>query len=763
MRSPKERGSCDLGQPERCREPFAADLRMKVQKPLARPRTHHNRQPEKMKKSNPVVVAGMFRSGTSLMTSFLAAMGLDLGKNLLPADANNLGYFEDQSFLELNRRLVAACCDPDDGGHADWGWTEGERFDASQLASYSGDGRRLLEDIGPRQGPWGFEDPRTTLLLDYWDELLEDARYVLVYRNPWDVSDSMQRLGSETFLRRPDYAPRIWSFYNRRLLDFYRRHPARCVLVSLHAVLEQPEAFTQLVIGKLGLELEATPLEAVYEGQRLTNLPVGDPLPRLFAATYPETLQRLRSLETEADLSTDPRWADTDAAGGPLRPYRFTPSPEAAEPPVAVVIPCRDHGHLIIEAIASVERSVPEPYELIIVDDGSRDPGTVEIMDRLEEAGYRIEHQEPSGVCAARNRGFALARAPYIIPLDADNRLRPGPFLAAAIAELEADPSLGVVYGDRHEFGLRKGLQKIVDFDLNTLLRGNYIDTCAVVRWTTWSDTGGYDEKFLTWEDWELWIRVARRGWKFRHLDQVAFDYRVRPGSRVSATQNPQILKTILERVMTSHREVFEPYLIQQIGHTLAAWPFLLLEECDRLRELGTASSENELGTAQTSKPRDHELQLTRARLAALQAAREADSAGWRLHHAKTSAKHFEASAKQLRDTLAARDEVVKLQQTALADLRNRAELAETAYANVKAESVAREQKLQKLQHLDLAHETAVREAEELRRKVEHMTATIDSRAYGLARLWWNLARKLWPGKRPSRRDDQNLPRRSHA
>jgi len=47
---------------------------------------------------------------------------------------------------------------------------------------------------------------------------------------------------------------------------------------------------------------------------------------------------------------------------------------------VAVVIPCRDHGYLIIEAIASVERSIPEPYELIIVDDGSQDPGTVEIM-----------------------------------------------------------------------------------------------------------------------------------------------------------------------------------------------------------------------------------------------------------------------------------------------------------------------------------------------------------------------------------------------
>ncbi|MEM9555615.1 MAG: glycosyltransferase [Acidobacteriota bacterium] len=694
--------------------------------------------------ATPVIVAGMHRSGTSLSTSFLEAMGLDVGSDLVPGDANNRrGYFEDRRFLELNRRIVAECCDAEDSGHPDWGWTERESFDASRLASYADEGRQLLEEIGARSRPWGFKDPRSTLLLDFWDQLLDDARYVLVYRHPWDVADSMQRLGADVFLRRPDYAPRIWSVYNRHLLEFYRRHRERCVLASTHALIEQPEAFAEQVIGKLGLELDAARLGAVYDEQELTNRPCGDPLPRLFAATYPETLSVLRTLEAEADLPTVGRWA-VSAAEEALRPYRFTPSPEVPEPPVAVVIPCRDHGHQVIDAIASVERSIPEPYELILVDDGSKDPATVGIMARLREAGYHVEHQEPSGVCAARNRAFKLVRAPYVIPLDADNRLRQGPFLAAAIAELEADPGLGVVYGDRYEFGLRQGRVAGGEFDIHRLLSGNYIDTCSVIRWTTWKDVGGYDEQILTWEDWELWIRVARRGWRFRHLDQVAFDYRVRPGSKVSTAGDPQVLKRVLDRVATNHREVLKNHLVQQLGHSLAAWPFLLLEEQERLRGLVAATGESGPGTEESAQASanpalesSESFELARARLAAVEAAREAERAGWRLEHAKTSAQHFEDSAKRLQDQLAARDEVVRVQQASLDDLRKRAELAESAYQQVEAESALQREDSRRV---GLAYERAIREIDGLRQQIEHLVAANETEPPSvLARLWQNL------------------------
>ncbi|MEO1368569.1 MAG: glycosyltransferase, partial [Acidobacteriota bacterium] len=359
-----------------------------------------------MKPSRPVVVAGMHRSGLSLATALLGGLGVDLGPDSPTADAESReGPSLGGGFSALNRRLVREACDAQKPGYPDWGWTEDGSFETSGLAARRDEGRRLLERLGPRRGPWGFADPLGVLVLDFWDGLLDDARYVLVYRNPWEVADSMQRLGADAFLRRPDYAAKIWSFYNRRVLEFYRRHAHRCALVSAEALVERPTEVASSVTRKLGIELEttSTPSE-VFDGRRLTRVPPGDPWPRLFAATYPGTLDVLGSLEAAADVPSGVDWSGRDGAGGPLAPHRRESSPGGPEPRVAVVIPCRDLGHLLGEAVASVERSIAEPYELIVVDDGSTDPDTLEIMKRLREAGYRIERQEPSGVCAARNR-----------------------------------------------------------------------------------------------------------------------------------------------------------------------------------------------------------------------------------------------------------------------------------------------------------------------------------------------------------------------
>src|SRR5712692_1216927 len=119
-----------------------------------------------------------------------------MGDALLAPDAKNLpGYFEDLQFLEFQRTVLASSCPQDDQGHPDWGWTESEQLDRGHFREFLPQAQALLADRAQKFGLWGWKDPRTTLLLDFWDELLEDARFVLVYRFPWNVADSMQRLG----------------------------------------------------------------------------------------------------------------------------------------------------------------------------------------------------------------------------------------------------------------------------------------------------------------------------------------------------------------------------------------------------------------------------------------------------------------------------------------------------------------------------------------------------------------------------------------
>jgi glycosyltransferase involved in cell wall biosynthesis len=198
-------------------------------------------------------------------------------------------------------------------------------------------------------------------------------------------------------------------------------------------------------------------------------------------------------------------------------------------PRLSVIIPCHNDGDYLIDAVASVQRNAAEA-ELIIVDDGSTQLRTREVLTALGEAGHRVLEQPHGGLSAARNAGIAASAGDYFLPLDADNRLLPG-FATEAIALLDADSGAGVVYGDRREFGMRSGDVTVPEFDLPRMLSANYIDACAVARREVWSEAGGYDVTLDIWEDWDLWLGAAARGWRFIRIPRPTFEYRVRPDS----------------------------------------------------------------------------------------------------------------------------------------------------------------------------------------------------------------------------------------
>jgi glycosyl transferase family 2 len=495
----------------------------------------------------------MHRSGTSLLASLAAAAGVDMGDRLLEADrANPLGYFEDVSFLSLQQRMLTDCTPADDGGHRDWGWTENKRLDRQRFPLYREEARSLVESRRGADRPWGWKDPRTTLALDFWDEILTDARYLFVYRYPWDVADSTQRLGAEVFLRNPEYAYRIWAFYNRHLLDFYRRHPERSLLVSVNALLHRPERFRALLAERFGLDLPEERLREIVDATRLPSIEGADPLIGLVAATSPEAVRLLAELDEEADLPATGFWKVPR-----VQEHRALPSPGTAPVRLSVVIPCFDHGEFLVEAVASAERSISEPYELIIIDDGSRQPRTLEVFAALETAGYFVVHQENRGLAAARNRGIGLATGRYVLPFDADNRLRAE--ICEAMHVLDEDPRIGVVYGDRFELGLRSGEVRLASFNLDSLLTGNFIDACAVIRRQVWCECGGYDGAMphQGWEDWDFWISVAERGWLFHHLPLITFEYRVRPNSMISQCAGPEVGRPLQAYIVEKHRELY--------------------------------------------------------------------------------------------------------------------------------------------------------------------------------------------------------------
>jgi len=236
------------------------------------------------------------------------------------------------------------------------------------------------------------------------------------------------------------------------------------------------------------------------------------------------------------------------------RPHNVLTIAPKDQPRLSVIIPCYDDGDYLIDAVASAERNAPAA-ELIIVDDGSTQPRTLEALAALRQAGHRVIEQPHSGLSAARNRGIAASAGDYVLPLDADNRLLPG-FAADAVALLDADPAAGVVYGDRREFGARTGDVAVPELDLPRLLWSNYIDACAVVRRAVWSDCNGYDVALTDWEDWDFWLSTAERGWRFLHLPRPAYEYRIRPDSVHQRFLRRTDYSSTLRRIYDKHRDL---------------------------------------------------------------------------------------------------------------------------------------------------------------------------------------------------------------
>jgi glycosyltransferase involved in cell wall biosynthesis len=189
-----------------------------------------------------------------------------------------------------------------------------------------------------------------------------------------------------------------------------------------------------------------------------------------------------------------------------------------------VVITNYDYGEFLPEAVESALGQEGGPPRVIVVDDGSKDPATLEVLDRLPD-GVELVRQENAGLSAARNRGLAMADTPFLLVLDADDRLRPGA-LRAMKAPLLADPALGFAYGITVFFGDWQGDMRMPGYDPYRLLYRHTIGSTALMRREVFEQTGGFDPQFRGYEDWDFWLQALEHGWRGRRVPEVTFEYR---------------------------------------------------------------------------------------------------------------------------------------------------------------------------------------------------------------------------------------------
>lgn len=198
----------------------------------------------------------------------------------------------------------------------------------------------------------------------------------------------------------------------------------------------------------------------------------------------------------------------------------------AAKPLVSTIVLCYNQSPYVLETLESVKAQTYKATQLVIVDDCSSDNSVATIEHWLQENGTDcafIRHKENQGICKSLNDALAVASGKYISMVAADD-VWLSDKISRQVEIMESQPdSVGLLYSDAFQMdehghplpdmfisAHRKLLVVPQGQVLNVLLEGNFIPgMTTLIRRRCYDVVGLYDER-LPWEDWDMWLRLAR-------------------------------------------------------------------------------------------------------------------------------------------------------------------------------------------------------------------------------------------------------------
>lgn len=231
---------------------------------------------------------------------------------------------------------------------------------------------------------------------------------------------------------------------------------------------------------------------------------------------------------------------------------------------VSVIIPCYNHGNYLYETLDSVHQQTYQNYEIIIVDDGSDDEETKEVLKELEQKENMVLRKRNGGVSSARNFGIEKSSGQFILTLDADDKFAPD-FTEKAIAILNSKEDVGMVTSYLLRFTANgicgKGHPK--GGDVTDFLSKNNSHASVLFRYQCWVDAGGYDEIIPGHSDWEFNLNITKHGWLVYSIPEYLSYYRDVEGSEFDKVvkKRPDIVKYMAKK----HYNIFQKHFIDII------------------------------------------------------------------------------------------------------------------------------------------------------------------------------------------------------
>jgi len=366
----------------------------------------------------------------------------------------------------------------------------------------------------------------------------------------------------------------VWTPQAFNVYDLlWSNHPSVCSLIRRSAFNDVGGYRPELVYGREDWEFWVRLSSKGHHGLHV-KAPVFEH--RRHGVTMTHTAEEHQDFVHSKILAINAEWYQPDRISAIKRAWR---------PLVSIIIPFYNGARYLPETLASLKRQTTQDFEIILVNDGSDDSESLNLLDTLRGSEWvRVVDCQHGGTAAARNVGASAARAELIMFLDSDDLLDPTA-LEKLCWSITIQSDLAFVYSGVSHFG---EVQAIVydEFDSIRLHRENFLTVNCVMRRDVYLELGGMDPALTgNHEDYDFWLRLVDQGYAGRLFPEPLFLYRRHSAGRsaqlvrAAAAGAEELLHSLVtRRVVHKNRVALSPLLSGEL-QAQANQPDELLEE----------------------------------------------------------------------------------------------------------------------------------------------------------------------------------------
>ena len=271
---------------------------------------------------------------------------------------------------------------------------------------------------------------------------------------------------------------------------------------------------------------------------------------------------------------------------------------------IEAVITSYNQGPMILEAVQSLCNQTLIPEKIIIVDDGSTDEYSLNILNEIEKntdllIPVVIHYQENGGVSSARNAGIKKSQASMLLILDGDAKLEPT-YIEYVSNLLCDNPSMVAASSWMHTFGVLDAVVRPTGGNIVPFLSHNCCPATHILRREVYEQCGGYDESMRSgFEDWDFFLSMLETAPEANigMVEKPLINYRTAPASANVKSMNKrlELMRYITKKHINSYYSHISDVLldIEAISNSrLYGWENEIIHSITRYQDLSESSKD---------------------------------------------------------------------------------------------------------------------------------------------------------------------------